>query len=114
MSKMYLKNLGVNLNCSGEHRRAAGRITRQNLQTLRSMAISKKEPGIFQKLRVAVSDLWFSMSRASVKKVHPMCNNYGHVIEDFNWKGCFPTCVDCGMEITHPSMLRKAAAVAIS
>lgn len=43
----------------------------------------------------------------SSKPNHPMCRNYGHVIERA-WKGYLPSCTDCGAKIFHPDQLRKS------
>lgn len=42
-----------------------------------------------------------------LKNKHSMCRNYGHTI-DSNWKGRFPCCRDCGVEVGDSSMLRRA------
>lgn len=47
-------------------------------------------------------------SGSSKKKTQ--CDIYGHVRPKSTWDGIYPTCVNCGIEITSEDMLRKATA----
>ncbi len=39
---------------------------------------------------------------------HPMCENYGHVVDLRTWSQRLPKCSDCGSLITNRSQLRGA------
>ncbi len=41
-----------------------------------------------------------------------MCTYYGHIVNQNSWKSQFPSCRDCGKEITSPNQLRKAEVMA--
>ncbi len=43
-------------------------------------------------------------------KKKTQCDIYGHVRPKSAWEGIYPTCVNCGTEITSEDMLRKATA----
>lgn len=60
-------------------------------------------------LKSVVNDL-ISVSATSNSKClsNSMCKYYGHIINHRNWKTGLPRCQDCGIEISSPSMLRKA------
>ena len=111
MSDMYIKDLGINLRTSDEHRQASGRITRQQMLGLKALDASMKKWALLSALRTALANFLDSVSLLNAKKATPMCRNYGHVIKEHNWKGYWPICADCGTTITDPAMLRKSAVV---
>ena len=54
-----------------------------------------------------VESAFAAICAPKVEKTHPMCTNYGHII-DGSWAGHTPKCLDCGTKVTAPEMLRKA------
>ena len=112
MSKMYVKNLGVNLKTTESHRRSSGRITRQQMLTLKALAAEKEKRSLFQIITAGIACLLSAVSLVTAKKANPMCQYYGHVIKTTTWSGDCPVCTDCHTPITDPCMLRKSGAVA--
>ncbi|MBX9686496.1 MAG: hypothetical protein K2X27_07325 [Candidatus Obscuribacterales bacterium] len=110
MSKMYHKNLGIVLHVE-DKRQESGRITRQQMQSMRATQSIKIKMGLMARLgRFArsIKESLGALFYVPDKQVNRMCENYGHIIKNVRWKGALPTCADCGRKITDSSMLRKA------
>lgn len=109
MSAMYLNDIGIDLRNS-VHKCESGRITHQQMLTMKSLAQRKQKKGVLLTVRQITKRALASLFQSPLwaDKPPPMCRNYGHVIKDIHWKGSLPVCDDCGCKISDPSMLRKA------
>lgn len=109
MSKLYNKNLGVFLSVSSANRRTGGRLTAENIMTLKSLTAQRPKENFLRKLGVLISGFVQSLLLPCKQKNHKMCENYGHTIDRSSLKGRRPICADCGCIVTEPSMLRKSS-----
>ncbi len=85
------------------------RITREEVITLRAVDAGKPGGGFMIKtLSVCVREIkdFFTSPRGAKKD--RFCKHYGHIILGA-WQSCYPNCGDCGVKITSPDQLRKAA-----
>lgn len=84
-------------------------MTRDEVLVLRAVNARRLNTGIVVEALVAFwGDMQaLFMSRTS-QKTNSMCRYYGHVIQG-SWQGSCPNCADCGIKITSPDQLRKAA-----
>ncbi|HEY9869713.1 MAG TPA: hypothetical protein V6D08_11150 [Candidatus Obscuribacterales bacterium] len=89
------------------------RITSQEVQALKVkqrkednpvVAITRAFTGFFSGIFSAIGGIF-----AGPVKKKTQCDIYGHV-RPKDWDGSYPTCVNCGIEITSEDMLRGATA----
>ena len=90
------------------------RITTAELQSLKvtqrkednpAVAFKRAVTGCFSGFFHAIGALFTGSGKKKTQ-----CDMYGHVRPNSTWDGIYPTCVNCGVEITSEDMLRKATA----
>lgn len=98
-----------------EQEQAAGRMTLQNIESMKVAAkqTETKEAKVkmlIERLKMAISTSISGLFAPSEKKIkEDRCKVYGHNLPfGSNWKGAYPKCHDCGQKITDPSTLRGA------
>ncbi|MBY0357674.1 MAG: hypothetical protein K2W82_06705 [Candidatus Obscuribacterales bacterium] len=92
-----------------------GRMTHQNLTSLKATQ-SKAEHHeaqiklFFERLKTSLSTGIAAMFVGKSDKKQPnMCETYGHYLPpNSSWSGMYPTCSDCGVQITDHKQLRGA------
>ncbi len=85
------------------------KITRDEVLVLRAVNARRLSAGVFVEALVAFwSDMLSLVMPRTLQKTNSMCRYYGHVIHG-SWQGSCPNCADCGIKITSPDQLRKAA-----
>ncbi|MBY0547083.1 MAG: hypothetical protein K2W95_07305 [Candidatus Obscuribacterales bacterium] len=88
--------------------------THQKLRKLTNETAHKPKP-VLPKVRSLWSELSYLLLRLFPPKVkNSMCKYYGHVLTDRHWKGEFPVCDQCGMQIRSKAELRTALIKAAS
>lgn len=93
-----------------------GRMTHQNLQQLRGAHKRGKTRGehvklLLEKIKTALTFTlaWGLREKPAEAPPPTMCREYGHTIPlKAKWHGAYPTCTDCGEEITDVTQLRGA------
>lgn len=92
-----------------------GRITRQDLKIMKDgeKSIETNDAKIkifFERLRLALSTgIGAMITPASARRKVDPCKEYGHSLKlGSTWKGPFPKCLDCGVDIKDPNELRGA------
>lgn len=89
-----------------------GRITRQDLKIMKEgeKSVDAKIKIFFERLRLALSTgIGAMITPASERRKVDPCKEYGHSLKlGSTWKGPFPKCLDCGVDIKDPNELRGA------
>lgn len=92
-----------------------GRITQQNLRCMKegvkaTETSDAKVKIFFERLRLALSTgIGAVLTPSSARRKVDPCKEYGHYIKlGSTWKGPFPKCLDCGVDIKDPNELRGA------
>lgn len=85
------------------------RITRDDLQTLRSVQFRKQNPlvAFIHAVAKSIQESMFDLCSKKDNRNNTMCKNYGHVIRG-KWAGYLPKCADCGQTISSSDQLRKS------
>lgn len=98
-----------------EMQQSPGRMTLQNIESMKSVAkqSESKEAKIkllIERLRMAVTTSLSSIFAPSEQRLRDdRCKVYGHNLPfGTNWKGAYPKCLDCKATITDPNQLRGA------
>lgn len=87
----------------------SSRITYQNLNSMK--ANSGVKPGFGKQLQLVIEGLLSDVSSflgfvASKSTKNNMCKYNGHVVNKKSWTGRYPTCEECGCEVTDSVHLR--------
>lgn len=85
------------------------KITRDEVLVLRAVNARRLSARVvLDAVAALLSDIGSLFVPRTPQKTNSMCRYYGHVIQG-SWQGSCPNCADCGIKITSPDQLRKAA-----
>ena len=87
-----------------------GAVTANKIRAMRNEKAKAKPLHILilNQLNDTISAISALISLKSLTGNSKMCEHYGHVIDNKNWKGHLPRCADCHAIIDDPKSLRKA------